>query len=562
MKWIPVFRLIRRQSIRGKREGGMKFVHYRGEEDANGFRVYDGFGLLVARGSKFTDKLNGKVECYYDGLLIMEANYLDNKKEGEYKQYDQGVLVRSGNYHEGKKVGIWSELDIKTNKMSEVEYENDNPKYSVDRNGFAFEMKRSESGRVTREGSFCIQSTASHIYFQPESFYAIHGSDRSCLYYIDPSEHWEDHINNDDLIRELDSKNWLHRMKQGDDMTVYCVLPNTERQPLYRGHCDPHLSSLFCRHGRGTEFFPNGVTLVGVFENDSILRFGNFLDENGACFRVGEWHDGELLSIKNVDNYTVSNSCLFSEWNSVYDAFDADNFNAISATSFTEVNLANTQAVDVTGSVDFGSFLFVRSIVVGEGCFVNAKKVMIMHLPCLKEVVIGNGAFSQSNILNRSESVAFCIIPDMAREGELVVAYNPVLQSVKFGDSSFANTTQIIITGMLRSFVPCAENPRLKKLSFGEVHLQPSAFMNCGTFFSTRKFCLDRLPLLEELIFGDYAFFSCKSVSLQSASIGSFTTRPAPISDSSLRRPQLPLRRVSGLFQCGFPSSLHQTCHR
>ena len=101
-----------RQSIRNKRDGGLKFVHYRGEEDANGFRVYDGFGLLVARGNKFTDKLNGKVECYYDGLLVMEANYLDNKKEGDYKQYDQGKLVRSGKYHEGKKTGIWSELDL------------------------------------------------------------------------------------------------------------------------------------------------------------------------------------------------------------------------------------------------------------------------------------------------------------------------------------------------------------------------------------------------------------------------------------------------------------------
>ena len=221
-----------RQSIRNKRDGGLKFVHYRGEEDANGFRVYDGFGLLVARGNKFTDKLNGKVECYYDGLLVMEANYLDNKKEGDYKQYDQGKLVRSGKYHEGKKTGIWSELDIKTNKLSEVEYENDNPKYSVDRSGFAFEIKRSEGDRVTREGSFRIQSTASHIYFQPESFYAVHGSDRSCLYYIDPSEHWDDHTNNDDLIRELDSKNWLHRMMQNDEMTVYCVLPNTERRPM------------------------------------------------------------------------------------------------------------------------------------------------------------------------------------------------------------------------------------------------------------------------------------------------------------------------------------------
>ena len=437
-----------RQSIRNKRDGGLKFVHYRGEEDANGFRVYDGFGLLVARGNKFTDKLNGKVECYYDGLLVMEANYLDNKKEGDYKQYDQGKLVRSGKYHEGKKTGIWSELDIKTNKLSEVEYENDNPKYSVDRSGFAFEIKRSEGDRVTREGSFRIQSTASHVYFQPESFYAVHGSDRSCLYYIDPSEHWDDHTNNDDLIRELDSKNWLHRMMQNDEMTVYCVLPNTERRPLYRGHYDPHLSSLFCRHGRGTEFFPNGVTLVGVFENDTIFHFGNFLDQNGACFRVGEWHDGELMSIKHVDNYTVSHTCLFSEWNSIYDKFDSANFNSFSATSFTEIDLSNTQAVDVTESVDFGSFLFVRSIVIGEGCFVNAKRVMIIHLPCLKEVTIGDGAFSQSNIYNRNESDAFCIIPDMSREGELVIAYNPVLQSVQFGDSSFANATQIIITGI------------------------------------------------------------------------------------------------------------------
>ena len=102
----------------------------------------------------------------------------------------------------------------------------------------------------------------------------------------------------------------------------------------------------------------------------------------------------------------------------------------------------------MTESVDFGSFLFVRSIVIGEGCFVNAKRVMIIHLPCLKEVTIGDGAFSQSNIYNRNESDAFCIIPDMSREGELVIAYNPVLQSVQFGDSSFANATQIIITGI------------------------------------------------------------------------------------------------------------------
>lgn len=147
----------------------MKFVHYRGEEDANGFRVYDGFGLLVARGNKFTDKLNGKVECYYDGLLVMEANYLDNKKEGDYKQYDQGKLVRSGKYHEGKKTGIWSELDIKTNKLSEVEYENDNPKYSVDRSGFAFEIKRSEGDPSDTRGFLPASSRRHRMYTSSRS---------------------------------------------------------------------------------------------------------------------------------------------------------------------------------------------------------------------------------------------------------------------------------------------------------------------------------------------------------------------------------------------------------
>lgn len=380
----------------------------------------------------------------------MKATYSNGQKDGFYEQYLHQEHLLSGTYKEGKRVGIWIEYDPATHTQRAVEYQNGEPIQAVEKEGSSLTLKRTEQNRVVGKGSFRIESTSSHTFFQPESYFALYKENKSALFYIDPNERWEDKGVNQ-LMDEFTKRNWLQREIEGDSMKVFAVFPDSSKRLLYEGGCDP---SSFIRKGRGNEYFPKGVILKGEFSNDQIRRYGNFVNDAGFCFCVGCWEHGELTKVTRFNpDFSLSYHGSFTEWRCVYSNFDLDSFSKVDPYSITEIEIADNITVpELEGELCFDSFIFARKITIGSHCFVNVSSVSFTHMLCLREIMIGDGSFSELNISKLCSSNALTIVPTISSEKLLIIAYNPSLQSIEIGDNSFANFTSFLLYGLYPGF--------------------------------------------------------------------------------------------------------------
>ena len=433
-------------------------------------------------------KVEGRCQLFRHGILSLAWTVKNGKREGEITEYFDGKALHRENWksifgEDGNRRMIENTLEglvmtIRCPVKHGMNDEEENEEIVIYRGGYDKEMNRHghgieydiESGKEKLEG-----------YWEKDKLVRI--------------------------IREFDI--------ESNQMIEYVVNDNLElwnRIPVYvGGYC--MIDGTFVRNGIGYLIEENSGTAIRESEwNNGIEKIGLDLYEGWYMKGLQESIRSVLKNrkpeeIKNETSDIIGNTVTIKKSEELI----------IIDKKVSDLVISSNTCSDIK-KLHLNQFNWLRSIVIGDGCFKSVKSFELNGLSRLKTLKIGNSSFGNTEWMNLSNLISLESIEIGNNSFEKLKSFElnglSHLKTLKIGNSSFGNTELMNLSSLISlESLEIGNNSFEKLKSFdwnGLSHLKTLKIGN-SSFGNTELMNLSSLISLESLEIGNNSFEKLKS---------------------------------------------------
>ena len=263
------------------------------------------------------------------------------------------------------------------------------------------------------------------------------------------------------------------------------LIYSTENEPCYYGTC---IHNRRCGFGVAYHEIP-GEALIpqmeGFWFDDALYGPVKFFDRHGDYYRESIMIGGEEIAT----TFTLSRemplrfcSCL------------------------KQLQLDDHCGVDFLAVVDLGSCAMLEQLKIGNSCFPLSRGLHLTGLRHLRNVEIGIDSFTFCNHTDRDPYEKKMQLQIRSHRRKCVVQNCPLLERFYCKEGSFSSFTSLLLSSL----------PSLQSLQIGVALDDQSIASGSLCFFWCKELALSNLPSLEEVIFGNFVFYYCPSLLVES----------------------------------------------
>ena len=168
--------------------------------------------------------------------------------------------------------------------------------------------------------------------------------------------------------------------------------------------------------------------------------------------------------------------------------------------------------VDIFTVVDLGCCEALEQLRIGNSCFSLSRGLYLIGLRHLRSVEIGRDSFTFCNNSDRDPYEKKMQLQIRSHRRKCLVQNCPLLERFSCKEGSFSSFTSLLLSSL----------PSLQSLQIG-VALDDQSIANGSLcFFWCKELVLSNLPSLEEVVFGNFVFYYCSSLSIESTCYGAW----------------------------------------
>lgn len=263
---------------------------------------------------------------------------------------------------------------------------------------------------------------------------------------------------------------------------------STENEPCYYGTC---IHNQRCGFGVVYHETP-GETLVpqmeGFWFDDALYGPVKFFDRHGDCYRESVMVAGEEIEPSFVLSHDMPLrfcSCL------------------------KQLLFGNHCGAGFLAVVDLGSCEVLEQLEIGSSCFPLSRGLHLSGLRHLRSVEIGSDSFTFCNHSDRDPYEKKMQLQIRSHRRKCVVQNCPRLERFICKEGSFSSFTSLLLSSL----------PSLRSLHIGVALDDQSIASGSLCFFWCKELSLSNLPSLEEVVFGNFVFYYCPSLLVDSTGL-------------------------------------------